>query len=248
MSNVNIEDQDGVAILRLNNNVTNAINLQMVDELTDSLNQVRNKYRGIVFAGSEKFFCIGLDLPGLLKLDRNDMTNFLKKFTDVALELYKLPLPTVCAISGHAIAGGCILALTCDYRFASFGKTKIGMNELNLGIPVPYLADLMLRQIIGDRAATDMLYQGKFLSVPDAKNIGLIDEIFPEEDIEEKALEKVTGFAALSGPAFAATKATRIEAIQSAYEKNNSLKNEIFLDCWFSEPVQNLLIEASSKF
>ena len=248
MSNINLESRDHVAVVRLNNGVTNAINSQLVNDLSDVLKQVKDEYRGMVFCGGEKFFCIGLDLPELIKLDRKGMTDFINKFTDACVNLYTLPVPTACAINGHAVAGGCILTLTCDYRIAALEKIKIGMNEIKLGIPAPYLVDMVLRQLIGDRATVEMLYPGEFLSTTEAKDIGLVDEIVSDGSVEDLAIEKITELAGLPSPAFSAIKTNRVEQIQQAYEKNNKAKNEVFLDCWFSKPVQELLIEASEKF
>ena len=115
-------------------------------------------------------------------------------------------------------------------------------------MPAPYLADLILRQIVGDRYATEMLYHGEFMSLSDAKQIGLIDRICSTETVEEQAVKKAAELAAFHGQALAAIKANRVEAIRLRYEENYKSKNEIFLDCWFSEPVQKLLKEASQKF
>lgn len=248
MSKVTVESRGKVAILRLNNNITNAISPDLLDDFSKALCEVENKFEGMILAGGTKFFCIGLDLPELLKLDRTRMTDFFYKFNEIALNLFTLPLPTVCVISGHAIAGGNILALTCDYRFATSGKKLIGLNEIKLGVPVPYLADLMLRQIIGHRSADEMLYRGEFMTTFDAKHIGLIDEVFSEQELEGKAVERVSEMIALPRDAFAAIKTNRVETIREKYERNHKSKNEIFLNCWFSEPVQELLAEASQKF
>ena len=124
----------------------------------------------------------------------------------------------------------------------------MGLNEIKLGVPVPYLSDLMLRQIVGDRAATQMIYLGEFVEPEKALSIGLADEILAQDKVENRAIEKITEIAALPVQAFAAIKANRIEEIRLAYEKNYKVKNEIFLDCWFSRPVQELLIKAAEKF
>ena len=248
MSKVIIENRGSVAILRLNNEVINAVSSLLTNDLSETLNKVRNEFQGIILVGGEKFFSIGFDLPELLKLDRDGMTEFYYKFNHLVFDLFTLPLPTVCAISGHAVAGGNILALTCDYRFAASGKKLIGLNEVKLGVPVPYLADLMLREIVGERAATEMLYHGELLSISDAKQIGLIDEVFPQEMLEDRALAKASELAALPCSAFSEIKANRVEAIRSRYEKNYRSKHEDFLDCWFSPAAQELLGEASKKF
>jgi len=190
MTHVKIESRESVAIMRLNNEVTNALSPEIVDDLSSALTQVKSEFQGIILAGGAKFFCIGFDLPRLLKLDRTGMTRFFHEFNQVAFNLFTLPLPTACAIAGHAIAGGNILALTCDYRFAASGNKLIGLNEIKLGVPVPYLADLILRQIVGDRAAKEILYHGKFIALSEAEKIGLVDEIVPQEELEDHAVKK----------------------------------------------------------
>ena len=124
----------------------------------------------------------------------------------------------------------------------------MGLNEIKLGLPVPYLSDLMLRQIVGDRAATEMVYRGEFVDPIEAGKIGLVDEVLSCDKVESRALKKVTQMASLPQNAFAAIKANRVEAIRLAYEKNCKAKNEIFLDCWFRPPTQELLTKAAEKF
>lgn len=248
MPKIMIENHGEIAILRLNNGVTNAICPDLIDELSEKLIIVEKDFQGVILAGGEKFFCIGLDLPALLILDRIEMADFFNKFNHLLLTLFTLPLPTCCAINGHAIAGGNILALTCDYRYAASGEKLIGLNEIKLGVPVPYLADLMLRQIVGDRTATEILYGGEFMTTSDAKQFGLVDEIFLQTDVEDRALEKIAELTARPQAAFSAIKAVRVEKIKQRYEESCMQKNEKFLDCWFSEPVQELLKEASKKF
>ncbi len=245
---IKIEDRENVAILRLENEVTNAISPALVEGLSAAVNQIKDEFRGMILAGGGKFFSIGFDLPELRKLDRPGMTDFFYSFNQVVFEIYTLPIPTACAITGHAIAGGTIFSLSCDYRFLASGRKLMGLNEVKLGVPVPYLCDLMLRQIAGDRAATEMVYSGEFIEPDKALEIGLIDEILPHGKVENRALEKISELATLPQQAFAAIKSNRVEAIRLAYEKNNKVKNEIFLDCWFSQPVQELLTKAAEKF
>jgi len=248
MELVKIEEHEDVALLRLDNKVANAISTTMVENLSASVTRITREFRGLVLAGGEKFFSMGFDLPTLLKLDRSGVTEFFYSFNQVVLDIYTLPIPTACAITGHAIAGGTILASSCDYRFLASGRKLMGLNEIKLGVPVPYLSDLMLRQIVGDRAATEMVYQGEFIEPEKALSIGLADEVLSQDKVENRALEKITELASLPGQAFAAIKANRVESIRPAYEKNYKVKNETFLDCWFSQPVRELLSKAAEKF
>ncbi|MDY6792790.1 MAG: enoyl-CoA hydratase/isomerase family protein [Thermodesulfobacteriota bacterium] len=248
MEKVKLEQHHNVAVLRLDNQVTNAINTTLVENLSAAVNRIKAEFSGMVLAGGEKFFSIGFDLPALLKLDRSKMTEFYYRFNQVVFDIFTLPIPTACAITGHAIAGGTILASSCDYRFLASGRKLLGLNEIKIGVPVPYLSDLMLRQIVGDRAATEMIYLGEFIEPIKAEKIGLVDEVLSQNKVENHALKKIANVAALTKKAFAAIKANRVEAVRVVYEKNHQAKQEIFLDCWFSPPVQQLLKKAAEKF
>jgi len=242
------EQQGNIAVLTLKNGVTNAISPELVEELSKNIQEIRKEARGLLLCGGEKFFSIGFDLPALITMNRAALSDFFYKFNEVALALYTLPFPSVCALAGHAIAGGNILALACDYRFAASETRKIGLNEIRLGLPAPYLADMILRQIVGDRAATGMLYSGEFISLTDAAAIGLIDQMCLTEELKQAALEKIAGLAVLNPRPFSAVKTNRCEEIKNNYEKNGRVKNEFFIDCWFTEETQKTLIEASRKF
>lgn len=247
MKTVNLEQQDSVSVLRLENGVTNAIGPAMIDELSSVVPDIGRGSRAMVLAGNPKFFSMGFDLPALIALNRSGMSDFFYQFNRVACQLLSLPIPVVCAIAGHAVAGGHILALACDYRIAGSGR-KIGLNEIKLGIPVPYLADLMLRQMAVGNTATRMLYEGDFLPAEEAERRGLVDEVCPRDGTEAQAIRKAADWANLSAPAFAAAKINRTESIQQRYQAVAKHKNEAFLDCWFSDQAQELLRKASRKF
>jgi len=243
-----LEHSGDIAILRLKNGVTNAISPQLVDDLSAAVNECHNLCKGLILTGGSKFFSIGFDLPTLLPLNRNEIAEFYHRFNQAALDIFTLSVPTVCAISGHAIAGGTILALTCDYRFAALEKKLLGLNEIKLGVPVPHLADLMLRHIVAERAATEIVYRGEFITAADSRKIGLVDDICSPDTLGARALEKVLELAALPAPAFAQIKDYRVAEIRSEFIKNHPAKTKGFLDCWFNPAVRVLLAEAAKKF
>ena len=248
MSKVILEVYDAVAALRVNNGVINAIGPELLDDLSAELTQIKSEFKGMVLAGGEKFFCIGLDLPGLLPLGRSEMVEFYFKFMQVVLDLYTLPMPTACAINGHATAGGAIFALSSDFRFASSGRKFIGLNEVKIGLSVPYLTDLILRQVVGDRCATEMMFKGEFLEPEKALKIGLVDAVFSPEDLEEKAVAKIAELAALPPQGLTVIKNNRVGAVRSQYEEARSAEADLFLDCWFNPSVREKLKEAAKKF
>jgi enoyl-CoA hydratase/carnithine racemase len=248
MQTVIIEGHDNIAVLRLNNGVTNAISPLLVAELSEALRQIRNEFKGMILTGGSKFYCIGLDLPTLLRLDREAMAEFWEKFDQVVLDLYTHPLPSVAAMAGHATAGGAILALTADYRFGTPGRKLIGLNEVNIGVPVPYLADLILRHSLSERSATDIVYRGELMEHTFAKDLGLVDEIHAEDELEAAALEAVSRLADRPQPAFGIIKKNRVQAVCNVFEKYRRAKMTEMLDCWFLPSVQAMLIKAAEKF
>lgn len=248
MDTVILEYRKDIAILQLRNGVTNAISPQLVNDLGAAIDECRNSCKGLLLTGGPKFFSIGFDLPALLPLDRNKIADFYDRFNRAALNLFTLPVPTVCAISGHAIAGGTILTLTCDYRFSALENKLMGLNEIKLGVPVPHLADLMLRLIVAERAATGIVYRGEFLTAAASRAIGLVDEICSPDTLEKHSLEKVLELAALPASAFAIIKDSRVAGTRLQFEKNHPEKMNAFLDCWFNPSVRELLAEAAKKF
>ncbi len=243
-----VERRGQVAVLTLNSGKTNGISPAVVSRFAELLDEIGKDARGLVLCGGKKFFSTGLDLPTVLELDRPALADFWYGFNRLLINLYTLPLPTACAISGHAVAGGNILALACDYRYATTDeRKKMGMNEIRLGIPFPYPADLMLKQIVGERVASRMIYGGDFISILEAQAIGLVDETYDDEILEQRTVDKVVALASLQRPAFSAAKSSHGEAIRSQYERDHRSKHEFFLDCWFSGPTQELLREAAKK-
>ena len=248
MDNVKIEAQGAVAVLRLNNGVTNAISPELIDDLTAALIRIKNEFKGMILAGGEKFFCIGLDLPGLLQLSRTEMTEFYVALNRAVLDLFTLPLPTACSIAGHATAGGAVLAVGTDFRFVAAGRKLIGFNEVKIGLPVPGLADLILRQLIGDRCATEMMFSGEFLEPKQSHNTGLVDAVHALEDVEREAVSKITTLADLPPDGLRLIKNNRVEAVRLQYDKIRESDADGFLNCWFNPSVLELLREAAKKF
>ena len=248
MSKVTVAMQGETAVLRLDNGVTNAISSELVADMASAVSQVGDTARGLVLAGNQKFFSIGFNLPELIQLDHAGMTDFFTGFDQLCLDLYTLPMPTACAMTGHAVAGGNVLALTCDFRFAAEGKKLIGLNEATIGLPVPYLPDLILRQVVGDRAATEMMYHGQFLPSSKAAESGLVDAVLPLTEVEAQAVAKINTLAALPRSAFTIIKENRTEAVRRDYERYNRAKLTKMLECWFEDSVQTLLQAAAKTF
>jgi len=242
---------DGVTILQLNRAVTNALNPQLVRELAESLKGVRDdsQVRGLVLgSANDKFFSIGFDIPELFDLAEDDFATFFRAFNRLCLDLYTLPKPTVAAITGHAIAGGCILALCCDYRFIAQGRKLMGLNEIQLGVPVPYVADCVMQQVVGARNAREIAYTGQFFAPEALLQMGLVDRVLPLEQVRQQAIEKSEALGALSPAAFATIKRHHVETVEARILKRLTEKERFFVERWYSGEARERLREAMAKF
>jgi enoyl-CoA hydratase/carnithine racemase len=251
MGNILVEHRNGTALLALDRGTTNAIDLNLVRELVDLLRSAGDdaSVRGIVLTGAGgKFFSIGFDIPSLYDLGRTDFERFTTSFDTLCVELYTFPKPTVAAVGGHATAGGCILALCCDYRFVADGRTLMGVNEIKLGLPVPYPADCMLRGLLGTGGARRITDTGSFYGPRDARDIGLADEVVEQESLIPEAVAFVGEIGALPHGAFAVIKENRTLPVTEEIDRHRDEREQVFLDRWYAEPARTLLREAIAKF
>lgn len=248
---ITIQQHGNVSVIQLNRSITNAINLELVNELTGVLQKLKsdNTVKGIVLSSSnDKFFSIGWDIPTLFELNREDFAVFYQAFNQACLELCTLPKPTVAAITGHAIAGGCILALCCDYRIISDGRKLMGLNEIKLGVPIPYPADCILRQLVGLQYAREIMDIGEFYTPEESKSMGMVDQVLPLSDVLEKSIAKAELLGSMPQLAFEVIKQNRVEEIAEQVAKHKEKNTEQFLDCWFSDEARKRLKAAMEKF
>ncbi len=251
MSMIAVDYQDTVAIVRLSRGVTNALDLELVNELGVLLERIEHDASVsalVLGSGNVKFFSIGFDIPHLFELPRQDFQTFFTAFNRVCHRLYTLPKPTVAALTGHAVAGGCILALCCDYRFIAEGKKLMGLNEIKLGVPVPYLADCVLRELVGTRYAREMIDTGEFYMPADSLRMGLVDQVLPAGDVIMRAVEKAKFLGAWPREAFALIKQNRVEEVEQRVLASREEKERLFLDSWYSDEARQRLKEAIEKF
>lgn len=248
---VSIEYINQVAVVKLDNGTTNPINMKLVLSLQENLEKLKvdDEIRSIVLSSNNaKFFSIGFDLPLLIQLNRDELQNFYEAFNVLSEELYCFPKPTVAALTGHTIAGGCLLALSCDYRHFAAGNKLMGLNEIKLGLPVPYLGDRILHQIAGTKVAKEIMETGELFPPEKMLFWGLCDEVMSPDLIIPGSIEKAEDLAKLPPRALREIKTNRIFPIIEDLNNHKNSKEEIFLDCWFLPETQKLLKEALKKF
>jgi hypothetical protein len=154
----------------------NALNPALCLALADAVEQaVAEGAGGIILAGGAKVFSAGLDVPYLLSLgdDQEALLQAWSAFFRAARALAASPVPVVAAIAGHAPAGGCVLALCCDYRIMANGPFRIGLNETQVGLVAPEGIQALLVRVVGPHRAERLLVAGAMPEADEALRIGL---------------------------------------------------------------------------
>jgi Delta3-Delta2-enoyl-CoA isomerase len=193
--------------LRLNRPPVNALTADLIVALREAVDSAPNDgIRALVLSGTPGRFCAGLDVPLLMGLDRRTISALWRELYALMKALACSPIPICAAIIGHAPAGGTGLPLFCDWRIMADGEFKIGLNEVQVGIPLPAVILAALRRQVGPRQAERLATAGLLMSPAQALEIGLVDELVPTEHVVERAVAWCKNLIALPVEAMTATR------------------------------------------
>lgn len=239
-----ITDHDGgIRVLRLQRPPVNALDPALVAAIDAALvRAVDEGCSAIVLAGGPKVFSAGLDVPALLALDRDAMRDFWRDFLGVCERLARSPVPVAAAIDGHCPAGGAVLSLFCDTRIMARSPDpekpfRIGLNEVQVGLPVPAAIQAALRRQIGARAAEHLLVAGAMVDSDTAERLGFVDALCESGQAEAQALAWCRRHLELPRQAMLATRAMAradMAAIFDTYPDDI----ESMTDVWFGAETQ----------
>ena len=219
MTTVRTEDkEDGVRVLTLDRPPANAIAPELLDDLSTSLKSAReeDRVRAIVVTGAGRFFSGGLDLSQTVS--QSDLAGLLlDKYRDAHVELLSFPKPTIGMLNGHAIAGGLIILLACDYRLGLEGDYKIGLNEVAIGASFPKAAFEIVRLRLTHQRASELLLGAGLYPAGEALRLGVVDELIPSPKFEETVTRRAARLGSYPREAYAHTKAALVrEAVERA--------------------------------
>ncbi len=225
--------------LRMNRAPFNAFNPALVSELLQALQAAhKNETRAIILSGLPGVFSVGVDAAEILSLTRGQTQQFFVQFHDLCLALGRSPIPVVAAITGHAPAGGTILALFCDYRVMTQGLYQIGLNQVRMGIVVPTPVRHMLSRLVGHRQAERLLVEGQMLTPEQALHIGLVDETALAEAVVRQALLQCQRLLALPEAAMNSMRDSFHEEVHRVLHNRDAIIDEL-IENWFSEEAQD---------
>ena len=237
MSSIRVSRYETVATITLSRGKVNALNEAMVEEINGCLEGLEkdDTVRSIILTGQGKFFSFGFDIPEFLSYSKDAFIVFLTKFTNLYTRVFLFPKPVVGALNGHAIAGGCMLAMACDYRLMISGKAKISLNEINFGSSVFAGCVEMLKFWVGQRNAQSVVYSGSMLLTDEALQLGLIHQISAEENLRDDAMAVARDFAQKDRVAFASIKTLLRKPVAAEMIKRERDSVLEFADIWYSD-------------
>ena len=242
-------DHGTVHELRLARPPVNALNPQLCGDLTAAIiTAVDAGAQGLVLSGGPKVFSAGLDVPYLVSLgeDRAALRAAWESFFGAARALAQSPVPVVAAIGGHAPAGGCVLALCCDYRVMASGPFAIGLNETQVGLVAPEGIQHLMRRVVGPYRAERLLVAGELVEAERALTLGLVDELVEIEHVSTRARAWLEQLLPLPRqPMLVTRRIARADLVAALTPERIQLDG--FVDAWFAPDTQAALRALMAK-
>jgi Delta3-Delta2-enoyl-CoA isomerase len=235
-------EHGAVRELRLNRPPVNALSPELIATLLRAVQVAPQEgKRALVLSGSPRMFSAGLDVPVLLKLDRPAMDAVWRDFYALMKALASSPIPIAAAITGHAPAGGTVIALFCDWRVAAEGDSKIGLSEVQVGLPLPPLILSALRRLVGARQAERLAVTGMLMSPAKAVSLGLVDEVVPTEQVVDQALKWCQDLLALPQVAMELTRRQARADLVGEFERDIDHELAEVSSWWWNQETQAAL-------
>lgn len=228
MEEVLYTKQDQIGIVTINRpQALNALNSEILDELNLVLNQVEadQELRVLIIKGSGRAFVAGADIKEMLNYDSLQAREYAQLGLKTMQRIEDLSIPVIASVNGFALGGGCELALACEIRYAS-EDAKFGQPEVSLGIIPGFGGTQRLNRLVGISYAKELIYTGKLINAQEALRIGLVNQVFKNEELESETLKLADSIAKQSTSAVRYAKIAINKGIDAAlvnsfeYEKN----------------------------
>jgi 3,2-trans-enoyl-CoA isomerase len=218
-------DHGAVRELQLNRPPANALSPELISALKKAVELApQDGARALVLSGIRGRFSAGLDIPLLLTLDRPAIANLWRELYALLGAIACSPIPIAAAITGHATAGGTVLPIFCDCRIAAQGDWKLGLNEVQVGLPLP-----------------PVIFSGLLISPDEAARIGLVDEVVPPDQVVSRALDWSRSLLALPVDAMAATRRRARANLFELFATSFDLELDQVNATWWSPEAQTTL-------
>ena len=207
--NIIFEIEEKVAVIKFNRPKSlNAINTDVLTELSDALSKIEHDadIGALVLTGEgDKSFVAGADISQMVNLSPIQLRKFSRDGQEVLFSLEELPIPVIACVNGFALGGGTEIAMACDFIYAS-ENAKFGQPEITLGVIPGFGGTQRLSRLVGKAMAKELCMTGVIISAQEAKEIGLVNKVFPPDTLWEESLRVARGMAEKGKVSMRATK------------------------------------------
>lgn len=232
---LNREDRGPVTVVTMAHGKANTMDLEFCEAVAQLFEDLERTDAGaVVLTGQGTIFSAGVDLLRVVNEGAPYVERFLPALGRALTSLFDCRLPVVAAVNGHAIAGGCLLAEACDHRIMAEGEGRIGVPELQVGVPFPLVAVEILKFATARQHLQELLLLGKTYTAIEALGRGLIDTLVPPAETLERAVAVAGRLAAVPRRAFALTKRTlRLPVLERCARHAPQVDHDV-LSAWTS--------------
>ena len=237
MGFVNCELKDNVAIVTINRpEALNALNSQVLDDLAATFDAIdTNVVRAVVLTGAgEKSFVAGADIGEMSTLTKAEGEAFGKKGNDIFRKIEQFPVPVIAAVNGFALGGGCEISMSCDIRICS-ENAMFGQPEVGLGITPGFGGTQRLARLIGAGMAKQLIYTARNIKADEALRIGLVNAVYPQEELMAAAEKMASQIAANAPIAVRACKKAINDGLQTDIDEAIVIEEKLFGSCFETE-------------
>ena len=237
MEFITYETEGQVGIITINRpKALNALNSAVLDELNQTLDAVdQNEIRCLILTGAgEKSFVAGADIGEMSTLTKAEGEAFGKKGNDVFRKLETFPIPVIAAVNGFALGGGCEISMSCDIRICS-ENAVFGQPEVGLGITPGFGGTQRLARLVGAGMAKQMIYTARNIKAPEALRIGLVNAVYPQEELMAQAKKMAAGIAKNAPIAVRNCKKAINDGLETDMDKAIVIEEKLFGDCFETE-------------
>ena len=244
MNNLTLEVEGAIAVLTITRPAAlNALNSETLNELDAALDEINANadIRAVILTGGAdkkgnafKSFVAGADIGEMSTLTKAEGEAFGKKGNDVFRKLETLPVPVICAINGFALGGGCEIAMSCDIRICS-DNAVFGQPEVGLGITPGFGGTQRLARLVSPGMAKQMIYTARNIKADEAYRIGLVNAVYPQEELMDAAKKMASGIAKNAPIAVRNCKKAINEGLQVNMDEAIVIEEKLFGDCFETE-------------
>ena len=246
---IRYEKQENIGIITIDRpEALNALNSTVILELIDVIGQVEQdgELRALIITGEGRSFVAGADIGEQCPMDLTAGRNWGRRGSALMRRIEKLEIPTIAAVNGFALGGGCELAMSCDIRLAS-EKAKFGQPEVGLGITPGFGGTQRLARIVGVSNAMELILTAKVIKAEEAKEMGLVSHVYPAEELMDKAMELAQAIAANAQVAVRQSKAAIRHGLQTDMYTGAAFEAEAFGLCFSTEDQKDAMTAFVNK-